>query len=297
MYPYGRHVGVAGRVGALIEVRAGIHRELTGRENIYLYGLAAGARRGARSRRRFDEIVAFAELEEAIDRQVKFYSTRHADAARLRASPRSSSPTSCSSTRCSPSATRRSSSAASSGCATCSARARRSSSSPTTSPRSRRPASAGMWLQDGVVEREGQVREVLGGYRQWIEEGADPDCVGRRSRPCGQVRGQWPRLRRSSNEPVLGIRLVVDADEPHFASLFFGVSEGPPPRSSCSAGTCHWSRARRRSVARSSIFRCREDASSFGQPSTASTARRFSLGTRHAPSTSPDRHSTQRLER
>jgi ABC-type polysaccharide/polyol phosphate transport system ATPase subunit len=74
MYPYAGRVEVAGRTGALIEVRAGIHPELTGRENIHLYGTLLGLpRRMVASR--FDEIVEFAQLEDAVDRQVKFYSS------------------------------------------------------------------------------------------------------------------------------------------------------------------------------------------------------------------------------
>jgi ABC-type polysaccharide/polyol phosphate transport system ATPase subunit len=74
MYPYAGRFDVSGRVGALIEVRAGIHPELTGRENILLYGTLLGLpRRDVASR--FDEIVDFAQLEEAVDRQVKFYSS------------------------------------------------------------------------------------------------------------------------------------------------------------------------------------------------------------------------------
>jgi ABC-2 type transport system ATP-binding protein len=74
MDPYAGSVSVAGRVGALIEVRAGIHPELTGRENVYLYGTLLGLSRRDVARR-FDDIVAFAELEDAIDRQVKFFSS------------------------------------------------------------------------------------------------------------------------------------------------------------------------------------------------------------------------------
>ncbi|MET0146510.1 MAG: ABC transporter ATP-binding protein [Ilumatobacteraceae bacterium] len=74
MYPYAGNVDVVGRTGALIEVRAGIHPELTGRENIHLYGTLLGLpRRMVASR--FDEIVEFAQLEDAVDRQVKFYSS------------------------------------------------------------------------------------------------------------------------------------------------------------------------------------------------------------------------------
>jgi ABC-2 type transport system ATP-binding protein len=74
MYPTAGSIQVAGRVGALIEVRAGISPQLTGRENIMLTGSLMGLTRKDVARR-FDEIVAFAELEQAIDRQVKFYST------------------------------------------------------------------------------------------------------------------------------------------------------------------------------------------------------------------------------
>lgn len=74
MDPYAGRVSVGGRIGALIEVRGGIHPELTGRENIYLYGTLLGLKR-ADIVRQFDEIVAFGELESAIDRQVKFYSS------------------------------------------------------------------------------------------------------------------------------------------------------------------------------------------------------------------------------
>ena len=64
---------VAGRIGALLGVTSGIQPELTGRENVYLYGTVLGMSRAA-IRQRFDEIVEFAELSDAIERQVKFYS-------------------------------------------------------------------------------------------------------------------------------------------------------------------------------------------------------------------------------
>jgi ABC-type polysaccharide/polyol phosphate transport system ATPase subunit len=74
MYPYAGSVAVAGRVGALIEVQAGLHEDLTGRENILLYGSLLGWNRREVARR-FDDIVDFAELHDAVDRQVKFYSS------------------------------------------------------------------------------------------------------------------------------------------------------------------------------------------------------------------------------
>jgi ABC-2 type transport system ATP-binding protein len=74
MYPHAGVLDVQGRIGALIEVRAGIHPDLTGRENVELFGTLLGLTRTA-VRARFDEIIEFAELNDAVDRQVKFYSS------------------------------------------------------------------------------------------------------------------------------------------------------------------------------------------------------------------------------
>lgn len=74
MYPTAGELRISGRVGALIEIRAGVHPDLTGRENIYLYGSIMGLRR-LEIDQRFDEIVDFAELNDALDRQLKYYSS------------------------------------------------------------------------------------------------------------------------------------------------------------------------------------------------------------------------------
>ena len=63
-----------GRIGSLLELGAGFHADFTGRENVFLNGAIQGLRR-ADIRERFDEIVAFAELEHAIDRPVRTYSS------------------------------------------------------------------------------------------------------------------------------------------------------------------------------------------------------------------------------
>lgn len=67
-------IKVAGRVSALIEVSAGFHQDLTGRENVYLNGAILGLTR-EEVRKRFDAIVAFSGLEEFIDTPVKRYSS------------------------------------------------------------------------------------------------------------------------------------------------------------------------------------------------------------------------------
>ena len=65
---------VKGRIGALLSVSAGLHPDLTGRENVFLYGAVLGMGR-QRIRRQFDEIIEFAGLADSIDRQVKFFSS------------------------------------------------------------------------------------------------------------------------------------------------------------------------------------------------------------------------------
>jgi lipopolysaccharide transport system ATP-binding protein len=67
-------VDLHGRVGSLLEVGTGFHLELTGRENIYLSGAILGMRRHEIVRR-FDEMVAFAEVGEFLDMPVKHYSS------------------------------------------------------------------------------------------------------------------------------------------------------------------------------------------------------------------------------
>src|SRR5262245_14225286 len=68
------HSEIRGRVGSLLEVGTGFHPELTGRENIYLNGAILGMRK-AEIDRKFDEMVAFSEIEEFLDTPVKWYSS------------------------------------------------------------------------------------------------------------------------------------------------------------------------------------------------------------------------------
>ncbi len=67
-------VKLYGRVGSLLEVGTGFHAELSGRENIYLNGAILGMKRHE-IERKFDEIVAFAEVEQFLDTPVKHYSS------------------------------------------------------------------------------------------------------------------------------------------------------------------------------------------------------------------------------
>ena len=72
--PSSGRVAVDGRIGSLLELGAGFHPDFSGRENVFLNGAIYGLKR-AQIRERFDEIVAFAELEQAIDRPVRTYSS------------------------------------------------------------------------------------------------------------------------------------------------------------------------------------------------------------------------------
>jgi lipopolysaccharide transport system ATP-binding protein len=67
-------VDIYGRVGSLLEIGTGFHPELTGRENVYLNGAIIGMGRGE-IKRKFDEIVAFAEIERFLETPVKYYSS------------------------------------------------------------------------------------------------------------------------------------------------------------------------------------------------------------------------------
>jgi ABC-type polysaccharide/polyol phosphate transport system ATPase subunit len=72
--PTGGSAEIDGRVGSLLEVGTGFHPELTGRENIYFNGAILGMRKREIDRR-FDEIVAFANVEQFLDTPVKRYSS------------------------------------------------------------------------------------------------------------------------------------------------------------------------------------------------------------------------------
>ncbi|WP_045835335.1 ABC transporter ATP-binding protein [Hyphomicrobium sp. 99] len=72
--PTSGRVEIRGRLASLLEVGTGFHPELTGRENIYLNGAILGMKR-AEIARKFDEIVAFAEVEKFLDTPVKRYSS------------------------------------------------------------------------------------------------------------------------------------------------------------------------------------------------------------------------------
>jgi lipopolysaccharide transport system ATP-binding protein len=72
--PTGGRARIRGRLSSLLEIGTGFHPDLTGRENVYLSGAILGMRRGEIDRK-FDEIVAFSEIERFLDTPVKHYSS------------------------------------------------------------------------------------------------------------------------------------------------------------------------------------------------------------------------------
>lgn len=224
MYPYAGRIEVAGRVGALIEVTSGIHPDLSGRENCYLYGSLLGLSR-ADVGRRFDEIVDFAELEQAIDRQVKFYSSGmkmrlgFAIAAYLepdvllvdevlsvgdarfqqRCLGRMSEVLHLGTTLV----------YVSHDLATVESMCQES-----------------IWLNKGVIEARGTTEEVLGRYRAWVEQLSEDDQpngpIKVRSAVCVNPSGGGPR----TSEP-LDIEITVESEVTSPATVNLGISLGP----------------------------------------------------------------------
>jgi ABC-type polysaccharide/polyol phosphate transport system ATPase subunit len=221
MYPYAGTVQVNGRVGALIEVRAGIHPDLTGAENVYLYGSLLGVRRREVAKR-FDDIVAFAELENAINRQVKFYSSgmqvRLGFAIAAFTEPDVLLVDEVLAV----------------GDATfqqkCLDRMRAVLAQGTTVVFVSHDLQAvesicerAVWLRDGVVQADGRVREVLAGYRRTVEQAAEI------SGPAfGFMRVVKSELRAPDGGSARSqeVRLVIESPEPREAEIFLGVSEG-----------------------------------------------------------------------
>jgi ABC-type polysaccharide/polyol phosphate transport system ATPase subunit len=224
MYPYAGHLEVEGRVGALLEVRAGLHHMLTGRENIYLYGTLLGFTR-ARITERFDEIVEFANVEEAIDRQIKYYSSGmqmrlgFSVAAFLEPDIMLVDE------------------ALAVGDAffqqRCLERIRDLLAGGTTLVLVSHDLAAvesvcdrTIWLRDGEVAGDGATQDVLAQYRQWIESKSQfgYDHGGSIQIPVARVRATDSGMIQSQTSVGIGLRL--DTPEELTGSICLGVSQG-----------------------------------------------------------------------
>jgi ABC-type polysaccharide/polyol phosphate transport system ATPase subunit len=225
MDPYAGAITLEGRAGALIEVRAGIHQDLTGRENIFLSGSLLGLPRRLVAER-FDEMVHFADLEDAVDRQTKYYSTGmqmrlgFAVAAFLEPDVLLVDEV------------------LAVGDATfqqrCLDRIRQVLAGGTTLVFVSHDLAAveamcteAIWLRDGIVRARGTSHDVLGEYRKWVDESATGDArvpgvlelVG--ATVADGSGGPYPR----TNEP-LEVTVTVRGDAKREATVLLGISEG-----------------------------------------------------------------------
>ncbi|MGH2572641.1 MAG: ABC transporter ATP-binding protein [Actinomycetota bacterium] len=225
MYPYAGRVEVQGMVGALIAVSAGLHPELSGRENVYITGSLLGLPRKEVARR-FDEIVAFAELEDAINRQVKFFSSGmsmrlgFAIAAFMEpdimlvdevlAVGDASFQQKC---------LDRIRSLLAGGTTLIFVSHELASVEAT--------CEKAIWLRDGTIAEMGPAREVLGAYRRSVEERAETTF-----RASGVVRVvktevSGPEGGMPISNGRLEVRAVIESPDDRSGRLILGVSEGP----------------------------------------------------------------------
>jgi ABC-type polysaccharide/polyol phosphate transport system ATPase subunit len=224
MYQTAGKLEMAGRVGALIEVRAGLTPLLTGRENIYLTGSIMGLKRRDVARR-FDEIVAFAELERAVDRQVKYYSSGmqmrlgFAVAAHLQpdillvdevlavgdASFQQR----------------------------CLDQIRAVLNEGTTLLFVSHDLAAveasctnGIWLHNGAVQTRGPIRDVLSAYRGAVEGDAKSRADIEGLIKVTEMEAVSPDGGLAKTGGPLEVNLTLHTDEPHRAWIYLGVTEG-----------------------------------------------------------------------
>jgi len=228
MYPYAGRVQLAGKLGTLINMSAGLHPDLTGQENIYIQGSLIGLKRKEIARR-FDEIVGFAELEDAIRRQVKFYSTGmqlrlgFATAAFL-----------------DPDILLVDEVLAAGDAAfqqKCLERTRDKVMAGTTFIFVSHDLQSvegmcreGMWLRDGVIAAAGPVRDAVAKYRDWVE--SYEAHYREKLRRVGEARivkldVTGPNGNGCRTEEPVEIRAIVESPEGREGTLFVGVSEGP----------------------------------------------------------------------
>jgi ABC-type polysaccharide/polyol phosphate transport system ATPase subunit len=227
MYPYAGRVEVSGKIGALINLTAGLHPDLTGAENVYITGALHGMRRREVARR-FDEIVAFAELEDAIGRQVKFYSSGMQlrlgfaiaalmepdvllvdevlgvgdDAFRQKCLTRTRDVIAAGATLV----------YVSHDLASIEGMCRR-----------------GIWLRDGTIHADGLVREAVGAYRRSVEE-QEEHAAGQGLRfgaaRLAKAEVSGPEGDGCRTDEALEVRVIVESSERRAGTMYIGVSEG-----------------------------------------------------------------------
>ncbi|MBW3641792.1 MAG: ABC transporter ATP-binding protein [Actinobacteria bacterium] len=226
MYPDAGRLTVSGRVGALIEVSSGIHPQLSGRENIYLYGSLLGLQRREVASS-FDDIVEFAEVGQAIDRMVKYYSSgmkmRLGFAVAAFLNPHIllvDEVLAVGDAAFQQKCLNRMSEVLSQGTTLIFVSHDLASVEAT--------CSRGIWLHQGVVHTDGGITDTLNAYRQAIEEAAEILPV--RSGPVGltkvEISGEGGAMPRTHGQ--VDVRFIFESDSERGVKLDFGFTEGTP---------------------------------------------------------------------
>ena len=226
MFPHSGTIETRGRIGALIEVMSGISPELTGRENVLVYGTLLGLSR-KQIAERFDQIIDFAEVGDAIDRQVKFYSSGmkmrigFSIAAFLEPSILVVDEVLAVGD--------------SSFQQKCLNRMREVTQSGTTLLLVSHDLAAvaatvqrGVWLEESRIRAAGPIDDVLGQYRTAIEERAEASATQDGAVRLRNIRTKGPSGGLiTTNEPC-EITFEVECDEVLDVNLYVGVTEGAP---------------------------------------------------------------------
>lgn len=224
-FPTVGRIMTLGRIGALLDVRSGIHPDLSGEENIFLYGTILGLSR-QQIRNRFDAIVDFAEIGEAINRQVKFYSTgmaiRLGFAIAAFLEPEVllvDEVLAVGDARFQQKCLTRISEVVNNGATLFYV----SHDLPTVEA----VCEKAMWLADGYVRAQGPARDVVTLYRTSVEQqsmlSSSADDTGVRILKA-EVTGAGEEQVRSGEE--VNLRFVVRSSQPMFGAFHIGVSQG-----------------------------------------------------------------------
>ncbi len=193
MYPYSGRVETGGRVGALIEVRAGIHPDLTGRENVQLYGALLGL-----GRRQVFAVAAFLEPDVLlVDEVLAVGDATFQQRCLERMRTVLAHGTTLVFVSHDLAAVE----------ATC---------------------DRGVWLRQGIVEVDGPVREVVAGYRESIEAAAESAVRLDGELRVSKLEASGPDGGTPRTQQPLEVRLILDSPRAGACRLYLGISEGTP---------------------------------------------------------------------
>ncbi len=237
MFPHSGNVAVRGRIGALLEVSSGIHPDLTGRENITIFGSLLGFGK-TEIERKFDEIVAFAELEDAVDRQAKFYSsgmkTRLGFSIAAFLEPEVlivdevlAVGDQIFQQKC----LDRMRAVLDSG-ATLMLVSHDLASVGAT-------ANRGIWLNEGAVMADGPIDDVLALYRKDIESRSAENAAHQGVVSISEVATSSPSGNGSESQSPVTISFALDSPDTRQVAVFVGVSQGPATPIFVSTRTTH----------------------------------------------------------